>query len=157
MGARLRLNGFTEWSYTLEGLLDQRTVDGICKMGVFDGAAVVLDETRAAISALPVSNDPARGVRADQKRGLLDGLGTADMREDGGRWNTWTGVDGYNSHRTPKYPGGQPNPMIARSVEIGTSFSPARHTFSSAIRSARAKALEAMRETVESEIEKTIK
>lgn len=151
---RVTVSGFEDVERQLRELAEQSTVDGICKRAVFVGAAEVLDETRSQLSALPVSNDPTKGVRADQKRGLLDGLGTADMRCTGGVWDTYTGVEGYNEHRTPSYPGGQPNPMIARSIENGSSVNPPFHPFAKAIRSARSRAVEAMRAQVEEDISK---
>ena len=36
--------------------------------------------------------------------------------------NTKIGFDGYNDVKTKKYPNGQPNMMIARSINAGTSF-----------------------------------
>ena len=60
------------------------------------------------------------GVTKEQAQGLKGGLGVAVMEYKGKAWNTKIGFDGYNSVKTEKYPNGQPNALIARSVESGS-------------------------------------
>ena len=152
--ARMTVKGFDEMARALERLASQDEVEDICKRGVFDAAGIVADATRAAIGSLPTGNDTMHQVRADQKRGLLEGLGIPKIANEGGVINTHVGMDGYNQHRTEGYPNGQPNMMIARAVESGTSYGfPAMHPFSRAYRTAKAQAEKAMKETVEKEIE----
>ena len=57
-----------------------------------------------------------------EKQGLLDGFGVSPMQDDGGYINVKLGFDGYNGVKTKKYPKGQPNALIARVTESGSSY-----------------------------------
>lgn len=57
-----------------------------------------------------------------QKQGLQDSLGIARMKATPSGLDVKLGFDGYNDIKTKKYPKGQPNMMIARSVNIGTTW-----------------------------------
>lgn len=93
----------------------------MCKRAVFDGAAIVANAVKSNIAGLPVG-DPRQGkVTGPQKQGLLDGFGIASFKNDGGFINVKLGFDGYNSTRNKYFPNGQPNAMIARSLESGSS------------------------------------
>lgn len=72
-----------------------------------------------------------RGATKLEKEGLLKegkktGFGLAPIRMDdgkkGGYLNTKAGMNGYNEHKTAKWPQGHPNMMVARAIESGTSF-----------------------------------
>lgn len=96
---------------------------------VYEGAKIVADEVRRGIEALPTNDVRSakkgamvRGVTPEQKAGLLSGLGIASMRIDGSFINVKIGMDGYNAVKTKSFPNGQPNALIARSVESGSSF-----------------------------------
>ena len=117
--ARLQFKGLDTYIAQLEKAADKTT--GLMKRAVFDGAAQVANAAHAQVAALPVVDEytppsklPIRGIRQEQKQGLLAGLGLAKMRDDGGYINTHIGFDGYNSF-------GQPNSMIARSINSGSS------------------------------------
>ena len=50
-------------------------------------------------------------------------MGIAKMkRKEGGVFDVKLGFDGYNEVKTKKYPNGQPNAMIARSINSGSSY-----------------------------------
>lgn len=108
--------------------LKNGTKDAIIGKTVYAGAAVVANAVKAAIQALPVgSGRAAHGelintVTLPQKVGLLDGFGISPLQDDDGFANVKLGFDGYNSVRTAKYPQGQPNALIARAVNSGTTF-----------------------------------
>lgn len=57
-----------------------------------------------------------------QKKGLQDSLGIARMKATPAGLDVKLGFDGYNEIKTKKYPKGQPNMMIARSINIGTTW-----------------------------------
>lgn len=107
-----------------------QAVEPVSKMAIYDAAKIVTAAITDEINALPTEPEnkrgtpehPLHGVTEAQKRGLLAGVGIARMRDDGGIINTKIGFDGYNSTKTKKYPNGQPNALIARSVESGTTF-----------------------------------
>ena len=90
---------------------------------VYKGAGIVADAIKKSIDDIPerVGKSP-KGIYKDQREGLKDGLGIAPMRNDNGYLNVKIGFDGYNSHVTKSFPKGQPNAMVARAVNSGTSF-----------------------------------
>lgn len=95
-----------------------KDVEGISKRAVYAGADVIADAIRSNLQGL--STD---GRLTDyEKEGMLEGLGIAPIKKNGQIIDTKIGMHGYNGHRTKKYPKGQPNALIARSVEKGTSF-----------------------------------
>ena len=125
-----------------------------CGAAVYEGAKIVGDAIKKATQDLPAEG--LVGFDEVKKQGLVDGFGIAKMRQDGGAFNVKAGFHGYNQKQTPKYPGGQPNRMIAASVEGGTSFSPKRPFVGPAIRKSRKEAEEKMKQTIEQRIKKTM-
>lgn len=98
---------------------------------VYDMAKVVADKVRANIQALPAVPNAANiatyrqgysRLSEPEKQGLLDGFGVSPMQDDNGYFNVKLGFDGYNSVKTKKYPQGQPNALIARVTESGSSY-----------------------------------
>ena len=98
---------------------------------VYDMAKVVADRVRANIQALPAVPNAANvatyrqgysRLSEPEKQGLLDGFGVSPMQDDNGYFNVKLGFDGYNSVKTKKYPQGQPNALIARVTESGSSY-----------------------------------
>ena len=100
----------------------------MCKRSIFRGAKIVADEMKREIKGIPVVPDHDHGdavitgaTRA-QIDGLIESMGLAKIKNYEHGLNTKVGFDGYNSVVTKKYPKGQPNMMIARSINAGTSF-----------------------------------
>lgn len=98
---------------------------------VYDMAKVVADSVRANIEALPTVSNAANiatyrqglsRLSDPEKQGLLDGFGVSAMQNEGGYLNVKLGFDGYNSVKTKKYPQGQPNALIARVTNSGSSY-----------------------------------
>jgi hypothetical protein len=122
------MEGLTEWSKKMATLNYIRNIHRVCKAALFDGAEVVANALRNEINALPTGNKtgtpekPINTIHPLQKEGLLDSMGLAPMSERNGKWTTKAGFDGYNTLRTYSFPQGQPNLMIAASIEGGTSF-----------------------------------
>lgn len=122
----------------------EHTIGDDIGRAIFSGAAVVADAIRANIKSLP-----KEACTPKEKAGLLDGLGIARMEYKDGYYDVKIGFHGYNSVKTKKYPKGQPNAMIARSVEGGSSWRP-RHPFvAPAIRATRAEAEKKMAEEID--------
>lgn len=143
--------------------LQQSAKDGVVGKTVYAGAEVVADSVRRAIQDLPVGDGRARDgglvdtVTLPQKTGLLDGFGISRMKDDNGFINVKLGFDGYNATRTKKYPRGQPNVLIARSVNSGTTFRKKTKFVDKAVNSARKSAETAMDAACSREIEKIMK
>ena len=105
--------------------------DEVIGEAVYEMAKVVADSVRASIQALPTVSNEANiatykkgysRLSDEEKQGLLDGFGVSPMQDDGGYINVKLGFDGYNSVKTKKYPKGQPNALIARVTESGSSY-----------------------------------
>jgi HK97 gp10 family phage protein len=148
--ASLKMQGMTEYIEKLEKC-GGKTSLGIIKHAVYVGARVIADEVDKSIDTIPTNrhafirgSGQIVGLSAWQKEGLHKGLGLAKMREEGGYVNTKLGFDGYNKEVTSYFPNGQPNAMIARSVESGTSRRPATHFVAKAVRNAKKRCEEAM-------------
>lgn len=159
--AKMKFKGLDNYVAQLNKL-DANTREIIGKT-IYDGADVVADAIKDAIDSLPVDNAPyspdriKTGISTAQKVGLQKSFGVAKMRVESSVYNVKLGFDGYNAVKTKKYPKGQPNAMIARSVESGTSFM-AKHPFvSKATRSSKKTAEQKMKVRFENEIEKIMK
>ena len=124
--AKMQVTGLDTLSAKLRSLGDAG--EAIARAALYDGAAVLADKIRENIKALP--EDDAKWLSGDEqynvitkadKQDLLDHLGIATMRSTGGQITTLVGFNGYGSKPTRKYPQGKPMPMIARSIESGSS------------------------------------
>ena len=111
----------------LEELTDKS--EEMCKRAIYDGGKIVGDEMKRQIAHIPVlpehpgkHTEMITGATEAQIDGLVESMGLAPIQHYGRGLNTKVGFDGYNSVKTKKYPNGQPNMMIARSINAGTSF-----------------------------------
>lgn len=160
--AKLEFRGLDEYVAQLNKIAN--STDKYIGATIYHGADVVADAVKAAIIALPTDNRPyvkdgdmKTGPSARQKTGLINSFGITPMRKDGTITNVKLGFDGYNSIKTQAWPKGQPNNMIARSVESGTSFMKANRFMSKAVRSSKAQCELIMKQTLEAEISKLVK
>ena len=115
---------------------------------VFQGAKIMADSMTAEIRSLPEAS-----CSRIEKAGLIDGFGIARMQYRNGFNNVKLGFDGYNRVKTKKFPSGQPNAMIARSVEKGSSYMKANPFIDKAVKSARAEAEKIMKQEIEKRID----
>ena len=142
----------------------QNKSDEVIGRAVYDGAAVVADAIRKEIDAIPIiknrkgsSDHLIDGVTQTQKQGLQDGFGISPVQNDRGFINVKIGFAGYNKTKTKKYPQGQPNALIARAVNSGTSFRKKRRFVDKAVTASRVKAENAMGKSLDVNIEKIMK
>ena len=110
-----------------------KTANGTAKRALYEGAAVMATAMKEAVLALPVSEDryhPADTIIGDltplQKQELANSMGITRMEEKGADIQVKIGFDGYNSIKTQKHPTGQPNQLLANSINSGTSRRPKR-------------------------------
>lgn len=143
-------HGLDEYLAKLGNL--ERGSEELCKQAGFEGAAVVANAIKANIQALPLGQPKQGKVTPQQKSGLLDGFGIAPFRNDNGFIHVKIGMDGYNSMTTKKFPNGQPNAMIARSVESGSSFAPKHPFIGPAVSKSKAAAEAKMKLVIEEKI-----
>lgn len=130
--------GISEYTKNILKLYDM-SQESIGK-AVYQGAKIVAEAITSEIHALP-----PRTCSPKEKAGLLEGFGIAHMQIRNNFNNVKTGFDGYNSIVTQKFPKGQPNAMIARSICKGTSFRPKSDFVGRAVRKSESAAEEAMR------------
>lgn len=141
--------------------LEKSTKDVIGR-SIYNGAGVVMESVKSAVEGISVDNrfgtseNPVSGPGTIQKIGLIRSLGITPMRQDGTFWNVKIGFDGYNNVKTKTWPQGQPNAMIARSIESGTSWMRKQPFMRKAEQSSRARCEAVMSETVDKEIQKII-
>lgn len=149
------LNEYNERIYQL-GAQAQTYIESAVKKG----GDVIADSVRKGINGIPVDDSYSRpgqmryGIRTLQKAGLQASFGIAPIRNDAGFINVKVGFDGYNGLHTRRFPTGQPNSMVARSVENGTSFMQAHPFMNSSVNSARKQAEETMKQEIDNTIGK---
>lgn len=157
--AVIKFKNLEEYELRLSSL--RKYSQGICGRAIYQGAKIVADEVRKGIEGLPVirgygtQSDPLPGgVTAAQKEGLLDGLGITPLAEKDGFYNVKIGFDGYNKTKTKQYPQGQPNQLVARGAESGTSWKGKSPFVRPAVTRAKPEAEKKMAEVLDEEINK---
>lgn len=134
--------------------------DELIGKAIYEGANVAMKAFVAAIEGLKTDDrygtpeNPLQGPSTYQKEGLLRSVGIAPMRWDGDFCNVKIGFDGYNGIKTKRWPSGQPNQLVARAVESGTSFMRKQPFSRKAARNSKRACEEAMARVVDREIEK---
>lgn len=159
--ARIKFTGLDAYMSKLTAL--EASTDQVVGAALYAGGEVMADSIRQELEALPVGEGwgtPEHllpGPTEAQKQALLDSFGVAKIRNDNGFINIKLGFDGYNRIKTKRWPRGQPNQMVARAVERGTSFMSANPFLKNGAAKARAKAKKAMQEAADKEIENITK
>lgn len=160
--AKFKLTGFDSYIAQLQMLADPIYVEKYLGQAIYEGAKVVADNTKKALESLPVDNRPAtvdnrKSINTLQKKGLIDSYGIAPSRYDGNFFNVKVGFDGYNSIKTKRWPMGQPNVVIARSLESGTSFMKKNPIISRTENASKDDCINAMQKSLNQTIEKIMK
>ena len=160
--AKITFPGLKDYELMLSRL--EGATDDMIGRAVYAGAGIVADAVKQGIQSLPVvtgygteSNPLPGGVTSAQKAGLIDGFGISKLRDDNGYLNVKLGFDGYNRTRTEKYPQGQPNQLVARGVESGTSWKQKKPFIRPAVTRSRKAAETEMKRVLDEEIEKIAK
>lgn len=160
--AKITFPGLNDYELMISKL--SKGVDDIAGKAIYAGAGIVADAIKENIKALPIvrgygttENPLPGGVTAPQKAGLIDGLGISPMQSDAGYLNVKIGFDGYNATKTDKYPQGQPNQLVARGVESGTSWKQKKPFIRPAINASKSRAEAEMARILDQEIEKITK
>lgn len=154
--AKLQFKGLEEYEGKLLQL--KNLSSDMIGEAVFEGAAVIADAVKQNIQSIPIDDRYAAngstlyGITSQQKQGLIDGFGIAPMQDDSGYLNVKLGFNGYNSVKTKSYPNGQPNSVIARSVNSGTSFRQRYPFVDNAVNSHKSQAEQAMKKKLDESI-----
>lgn len=163
--AKWTMRGMDEYAAYLQRI--GKNTREILGAGVYAMANTVADAVRKNIEALPAKPD-IEGIEAyrqgrkaqltiSEKRGLEEGFGVSPMQNERGYLNVKLGFDGYNSVKTKKYPQGQPNALIARSVESGSSVREKSPFIRPALRQTQNEALKKGQEAIEEKIKQAEK
>lgn len=160
--AKITFPGLNDYELMISKL--SKGVDDIAGKAIYAGAGIVADAIKENIKALPIvrgygttENPLPGGVTAPQKAGLIDGMGISPMQNDAGYLNVKIGFDGYNATKTEEYPQGQPNQLVARGVESGTSWKQKKPFIRPAINASKSRAEAEMARILDQEIEKITK
>lgn len=137
----------------------------VAEKALKEGSYIVADQVRANLNKIPTisfgqaiadyrKKEPSKGITAEAKAGLSSSFGITPMRKNGSDWDVHVGFDGYNSVVTKRFPHGQANSMVARSVEKGSS-AVARHPFvAPAVSATKKKCIERMQQVIDEEFDK---
>lgn len=144
--------------------LESELVEKVCGPAIYDAAGLVADNIILAFLQVPTDErygtpgTPAIGPKKIQKKALYECYGITEMQDDGtGFLNVKIGFDGYSGIKTKKWPNGQPNQLIARSIESGTSYM-VKHPFvKEGVSVSRKKAIEILKKRVDENIQKIMK
>lgn len=122
--ANIVFDGLEKYIKQLEDLGDKS--HDMMKEAVYPAAGFMIEKIKDKIESLPSTDvrysNFQRKMHHQQKKGLLQSIGLAKMQDTEFGVNTKIGFDGYNVLKSKKYPDGQPNVMIARVVESGSTY-----------------------------------
>lgn len=144
--------------------MELRAREEIIGGAIYAGAAIVTDAVRDELNSIPsdesfgTASHPTEGPKEAQKQGLSESLGIAKMRDNGtGFYDVRIGFDGYNDLKTKRWPNGQPNQMVARSVESGTTWMKKNPFIKRAAAKVRKRAEAEMKQRAEAAVKKIMK
>lgn len=155
--ASIEITGFKEYFDLLDTTESQ--VRTMCGRAIHPGAKIVADVAKKKLRDIPVDTaethkQKAHNISQKQKDGLVESMGIAKMRKSTDGWDVKLGFDGYNNVVTSKWPKGQPNAMIARSLNKGTSFLKRYPFMDMSIKESEARCIEAMEKEFNKQLEK---
>ena len=160
--AKIKAKGIEQYSKAL-AQLEMRARTEVCGAALYGGADILADAVRSALEEVPTDtgygtpDHPLDGPNPAQKAALLDSFGVTPMWDDMGVLDIKVGFEGYNGIRTKRWPKGQPNAMVARSIERGTSFMAAHPVIKKAVASVRKRVLVTMQKSLEMSLDKILK
>lgn len=165
MAKTTKLKGFDDYLLLLRKL-DANVVD-VTNKALYEGTKIMADALKGNIQSLTAVNE-LENLKAyrkkgkmqlseKQKQGLLNSMGVAPFINEGTFITSSVGFDGYNEIKTKKYPKGQPNLLIARILESGSSYMDKTPFIRKTINRNRKTVEEEMRKVYEEEIEKIMK
>lgn len=162
MARNRKVKGGEEFSALLAGLAGDDAVT-VMKEACFKGVAVLADQLRAEIQNLPVQHGYMRVkqkrnvIGGHDKQMLLDRMGISRIDAIGDRASVVVSFSGYNDRPTKKYPKGVPIPMIARSIESGSSIREKNPFVRRAYNTAKSKAEQAAKDAGQKKANELIK
>lgn len=161
--AKMKVQGTEEYALKLSKL--GKDINKVAGKAIFGAADIVANEIKANIANLEAKHDKynlaafrkkEKGMLTiAQKKGLLESFGITKMeKNEKGYIDVKLGFDGYNSVKTKTYPKGQPNQLIARTLESGSSFMDPVPFVRPAVNATRRAAKEKMQQVIDEETKK---
>lgn len=151
-GVKLKVTGLDDVLTRLDTLSNKTS---FYKTAVYSGAGVVADEMKRQIKSLKTTSE--KGKRTDkryiypyERAVLAEAMGIAPIKDEE-TVNTKIGFDGYYQNKKGDK---KPIPLLANSVNAGTSFLYKQPFISKTERTCRDKAVKSMTNKVEEIIEK---
>lgn len=120
--AHMGVEGMEEYIELL--IQTDKQVERMCGRSIYPGAKLISNAVKGALKNVKTDDSYHKlaerygrkhGITTKQLEGLIVSMGIARMRHRGDTYDVKLGFDGYNSI-------GQPNALIARSLNKGTSF-----------------------------------
>lgn len=121
----------------------------VMKAACYVGAEALANAIKAEVDKLPEdSGYKLNGIKRNvidehDKQMLQRRLGVSKIESTGDRASVAVGFNGYNDRPTEKYPRGVPIPLIARSIESGSSVREKNPFIRRAFNAAKSKAQQA--------------
>lgn len=160
--AKIDASGADEIISMLNGL--GKETETVCSMALYKGMGITVDAMREAVENLPTepfhplpgapnSGDPLNVLTEDDKEDLLFGLGIAPFERTGNGVSSAASFEGYSRHASKQFPNGIPLPVIARSIESGSSVRKKHPFIRTMITSKENLIIQAMEETVHNAVD----
>lgn len=160
--ANIKIEGMDEWLECL--IATERQTANICGRSIYPGAKIVANTCKEIMEKLPTDDMLFRmsekygalreGLTKRQMRQLIASMGIASMQYSKGEYHVKLGFDGYNDIKSERWPEGQPNMMLARALNRGTSFLRAHPFMDQTETRSKGKAEKAIEEQFYNELDK---
>lgn len=144
-------------------IFTDKQLDKVIGRTIYPGGRVMSSAIQASMQTIKTDDSYWKNARkygrkikpsSRQLKALIESYGIAKIRKNKFGYNVKCGFDGYNDIVSERWPNGQPNAMIARSINKGTSFMEAQPFMDTAVSSAEGATVEAMKNQFDHEIEK---
>lgn len=137
---KVTISGLKEY----EKLLDKMSTETVRVLGegIYAGANILANQIKHGIQGIRTEG-PSKWEeerREKQKQALIHSFGIAPLQESNGFMNVKLGFEGYNDIKTPTYPEGQPNAMVARIYNSGASVLSKQEFFDRSVRAVQGQA-----------------
>lgn len=160
--ARMAVRGTEEYALKLSRL--GASTEAVAGKAIYAAADIVAGQIKRNLEGIPTVTEAENtkayktggksGLTKRQKQGLMESFGIAKMQNDNGVYNVKLGFDGYNLVKTRKYQKGQPNQLIARVTEGGSSYMDKQPFIRPAVNQTKKSAQAAMQAVIEEETSK---
>lgn len=159
--AHMGVEGMEEFIELL--IQTDKQTERMCGRSIYPGAKIISNAVKSALKSVRTDDSYHRfarrygrkhGITTKQLQGLIESMGIAKIKHRAGTYDVKLGFDGYNDIISTKWPKGQPNAMIARSLNKGTSFLQAQPFMDTTVEQKRQAVEEAIRNQFDKELEK---